>query len=163
MGRDPIDYSGKTFGRLIVGAYLGGGAWECQCACGKVTRALGHNLKAGTTKSCGCLHKDRITTHGLSRTRTRAIWKYMMARCYDPKALGYANYGGRGIKVCERWHKLENFYADMGVPPDNMTLDRIENDGDYEKDNCKWSTWKEQHRNRRNNHLVTAFGRAPSR
>lgn len=159
MTRRLVDRTGMKFGRLTALEHVGAGVWLCECECGKRTRVLGGNLGRGNSKSCGCLFKERITKHGLCGKRIHIIWKYMMSRCYDPAALGYENYGGRGIKVCERWHKVENFHADMGDPPEGLTLDRIKNDKGYEKSNCKWSNWSEQHRNRRNNNLVTAFGK----
>ena len=97
-------------------------------------------------------------THGRSRTLIFFRWQSMMRRCYDPKTEGYSRYGARGIRVCERWHKFEEFYEDMGEPPKGMTLERLDNNGDYCKENCTWASYKTQARNRRDNHLVTWRG-----
>jgi hypothetical protein len=94
------------------------------------------------------------------RTSTRVIWNGMIDRCRNPKCPMYPWYGGRGIKVCERWTTFSSFLTDMGERPDGLSLDRINNDGDYEPGNCRWATSREQHRNRSDNHLVTAFGRS---
>lgn len=89
------------------------------------------------------------TTHGMSKTRTYKSWQRMHQRCYNPNETGYENWGGRGIKVCEQWKEFENFYKDMGDRPINTSLDRINNDGNYEPSNCKWSTRHEQNLNKR--------------
>ena len=92
---------------------------------------------------------SRSTTHGMSKTLIYKVWGQMIQRCENPKVLGYKNWGGRGISVCERWHKFENFYADVGDPPKGLTLDRINNDGNYEPTNWRWATRKEQTNNSR--------------
>jgi hypothetical protein len=89
------------------------------------------------------------TKHGLSRTRAYRSWLGMMARCFDPRNKSYPDYGGRGVTVCERWLRVENFYADMGERPPGMSLDRVDNGGIYERGNCRWATPLEQARNRR--------------
>lgn len=94
-------------------------------------------------------------THGMSDTRVFRIWVGMLARCNNPKRLNFKNYGGRGIRVCDRWTAFENFYADMGAPPDGFELDREDNDGDYEPDNCRWLSVKANSRNRRTNRNLT--------
>jgi len=167
-----INLIGERFGRLVVqtsvgknpnGRYL----WLCLCDCGNFWTVLGHNLRTGHTQSCGCLNNElvlkRITTHGHRKhgltTFVYRCWAHMMQRCYNPNNSQYNNYGGRGIKVCERWlHSFENFYEDMGNCPTGMTLDRKDNDGDYEPENCRWATWEEQENNRRNNHWVEYRG-----
>ena len=102
----------------------------------------------------------RNTTHGLHKTRENAIWREMKQRCSNPKHKKYPQYGGRGIKVCPEWESFERFYADMGPrPSDSHSIDRIDNDGDYELANCRWSTRSEQQRNKRNNRLMTHQGK----
>ena len=98
-------------------------------------------------------------SHGRSKTRAYAIWRSMKIRCYLPTHRGFPSYGGRGIKVCPEWMRFENFYADMSDPPPNLSIERIDNNGNYEPKNCRWATPKEQMRNRRNSRLVTYQGR----
>lgn len=130
--------------------------WVCKCSCGKKSSVTTSNLMRGNTTSCGApVHRG---THQLSNKRIYIIWRYMMSRCYYPTASGYENYGGRGIKVCKRWHNVANFAADVGEPPDKKTLDRIDNDKGYKPGNVRWATWTEQMNNRRDNVHVTAFG-----
>jgi len=135
----------------------------CQCSCGNEAVVQLSNLLSGHTKSCGCLNSElsaerarlRNTTHGMYGTREYNIWNAMVDRCTNEKHHNYGLYGGRGIKVCDRWfNSVENFYTDMGDRPPGMSLDRIDNDGDYEPDNCRWATAKEQSRNKRNNRLI---------
>jgi hypothetical protein len=161
------DWIGRKFGRLTVVALEkipgAGTVVVCECQCGNVTRCKNHNLIRGSTKSCGCLWKEKITTHGMTSSRAYASWKGMRSRCYCPTVREWHNYGGRGIKVCDRWlYSFENFLADMGEPPEGRTLDRVENDGDYEPGNCEWATYEEQLNNTRSNRMVTAFGKTQS-
>lgn len=136
--------------------------WECICVCGTTFNATASNIISGNTRSCGC-HKrkvssDALRTHGLSGTRSHWIWQNMMRRCYDPKNSAYADYGERGIAVCERWHDMRNFYADMGERPKGRSLDRKNNDLGYSPENCRWSTSSEQNSNRRSIRLVVRGG-----
>jgi len=135
----------------------------CQCSCGNEVVVQLSDLLRGHTKSCGCLCSElsaervrlRNTTHGMSDTREYHSWAAMVARCTNEKQLDYGHYGGRGIKVCDRWlNSFEDFYTDMGDRPPSTSLDRIDNDGDYTPDNCRWATWREQSRNRRDNRLI---------
>jgi|SRR6478609_1277620 len=126
-----------------------------ECFCGRkfITRISG--LKNGRTKSCGCTRRDgllkRITRHNMSNSSEYSSWESMKSRCQNPNNIFYYNYGGRGIKTCERWNNFKNFYKDMGKKPDkSYSLERIDVNGDYYLENCKWATRKEQDRNKRN-------------
>ncbi len=145
-----IDLCGKKFGRWTVKARLEASAWDCICDCGTRKRVLGNSLVSGKSTSCGCRTVERCTTHGMEGTATYNAWASMLTRCRNPNNKFYAAYGGRGISVCKRWEKFENFLKDMGEKPRGLALDRFpDNDGDYKKSNCRWTTQKEQIRNRR--------------
>lgn len=119
--------------------------WTVQCDCGVVKDVSGNNLRRGTQKSCGCL----IRTHDLSRSRTYKSWQMMRQRCTNPKFRSYAYCGAKGVSVCERWERFENFVADMGERPDGMSIDRIDPFGNYEPTNCRWATRAQQDANTR--------------
>ncbi|KKM85696.1 hypothetical protein LCGC14_1286380 [marine sediment metagenome] len=164
-----INLIGKKFGKLIVikktdknkwGNYY----WLCKCDCGKEKIIRGNNLKSGVTKSCGCLNIEKIierfTTHGQAKTKTYKSWADMIQRCTNPKHKRYKDYGSRGITVCKRWqNSFVDFLEDMGESPEGCSIDRINNNKGYKKSNCKWSTRKEQMRNKRSNHLETYNGK----
>lgn len=136
--------------------------WLCRCDCGKETHVIGKVLKRGDTKSCGCFANQqrrlRKLTHGLTGTRTHRVWWNIINRCNNPNVKSYKDYGGRGIRVCERWLRLENFVADVGLAPADLEIDRIDNDGNYEPGNCRWVTREVNARTRRSTILVTILG-----
>ncbi|SOY65623.1 conserved hypothetical protein [Cupriavidus phytorum] len=158
-----VDLTGQRFGRLTVIEWGFNGKWLCQCDCGKEHRAQGYKLKTGETKSCGCakadISREKATRHGMADSRVHRSWMSMRQRCENPSDGAYGRYGGRGIKVCERWSAFENFLADMGPMPDDCTLDRIDVNGDYEPSNCRWATYREQARNQRTNRKITHAGK----
>ena len=110
---------------------------------------MASNLRSGKQRSCGCYREEIRRTHGKSNSSIYRRWNAMLMRCQDPKHQSFGHYGGRGIKVCERWQKFDDFYADVGDPPAGMTLDRVDNDRGYSPDNVRWATPKEQMANRR--------------
>jgi len=168
------DLTGQRFGRLVVLYDTGERknrkvVWHCKCDCGSEVDVIGSDLTSGCTTSCGCYNRERSaeanTTHGMSRREeTRPVyqtWRDMLQRCENPNDKRYKDYGGRGITVCPEWHDVKVFinWALASGWGKGLTLDRINNDGNYEPSNCRWATWKVQQRNKRNNHLITFNGK----
>ena len=132
--------------------------WFCECDCGKTTTVRAHNLISGHTKSCGCFRKDKVKstriTHGMCNHPLYTVHRNMMNRCYNPNNIAFPNYGARGIRVCERWKKFENFVGDMlSKWKPELTIDRIDVDGNYEPSNCRWATREIQQQNQRTTKL----------
>lgn len=159
------DIAGQRFGRLLVVAFSHinedrKAVWDCVCDCGNSCQVEGRNLRRGKTESCGCyrteLNHARNKTHGLTYHPLSRTYRAMVDRCYNPTTDSYPHYGGRGITVCQRWlESISNFVADMGERPPATTLDRIDPDGPYCPENCRWATINEQANNKKRNHTLT--------
>ena len=157
-----IDLVGSRFGSLVVQAYCGSSRWKCVCDCGAVKNVLGHHLRAGATKSCGCKQQDAAslasTKHGHAgkiQSPEYRVWAAMLRRCTNPNSSDYPRYGGRGVSVCEEWKSFERFLSDMGARPSSRhQIDRIDNSGNYELGNCRWATPSENSQNRRGNRVI---------
>lgn len=165
------DITGQKFGRLTVmydtNNRKGGKViWHCKCDCGNEIEVVGKHLRLGLTQSCGCLRIDKPnhTTHGMSKTPIYRKWSMMKTRCNNPKRDHYQWYGGKGIKICKEWHKFENFYSwamENGYR-DDLTIERIDINKDYEPSNCKWIPLKYQAYNKTNTHWITFNGKTQS-
>ena len=147
---------GSRFGRLTVinpkSNKTKRGRWQhlCSCECGAIKNVLYASLSSGVTKSCGCLSKDKATTHGLSRTPGYKSWLSMLRRCNNPKSANYVYYGAAGIRVEDpRWLDVRNFFEDMGIRPEGTSLDRIDGSKGYSKNNCRWANYSTQNLNRK--------------
>lgn len=156
------DLAGRKFGQWTVLRYAGkqkkAHQWLCECKCGTISKVSGANLGRASL-SCGCLKHKRAAAkkqiHGVRRDAEYEAWSLMLARCVNTKRRDYCFYGGRGIRVCERWrYSFDTFYADMGPKPSTRSLDRINHDGDFEEANCRWVTAKQRQRNRRRRMLA---------
>ena len=173
--RKCIDLTGQKFGRLTVieraNNYVSPkgqqtAQWLCKCECGNLIVVRGDSLRTGNNLSCGCLGKEHrtasLTTHGHCNDRLYDIWQNMKDRCYNSHSERYRDYGGRGVVVCPEWlNGFEAFYnwAILNGYKDNLTLDRIDTNGNYEPSNCRWATYKEQANNTRRNILLTYNGK----
>lgn len=167
---------GMRFGRLVVTKFVGyrehqhsvrRSLWECVCDCGKAHITTAKMLRSGSPSSCGCLQRDAASktakTHGMSRTKIYKVWTSMRLRCSNPNDQGWHRYGARGITVCKEWDEsFDKFYKDMGDAPDGHSVDRIDNDGPYSKDNCRWATKSEQGDNTRVTRRITHLGKTQS-
>jgi len=169
-----INLAGRRFGRLVVLHDTGERknrevVWHCLCDCGNEVNVVGHDLTSGRTTSCGCYKRERVaeanTVHGMAQRGKQHpmynTWARMIQRCENPNDKPYKYYGGRGITVCEEWHNSAIFidWALANGWQKGLTLDRIDNDGNYEPSNCHWVTRKEQARNRRSNRRITFNGK----
>ena len=163
---------GKKFGRLTVVSLVESDVgtkiptkWLCKCDCGNTIKALGYNLNNGNTKSCGCLRKEfaknKKYIHGCTKTRLHTTWSHMKQRCENTNDKAFKHYGGRGIKICDEWHDFACFrdWALVNGYSDDLTIDRIDVNGNYEPSNCRWVTLKEQQTNKRNNAFIIFDGK----
>ena len=169
----PLQLIGKRFGLLSVVAQApsaeGATRWICVCVCGSRREysrqtLMSTPLRAG--RSCGCVSAAmagaRLRRHGPTNTPEWRTWSSMFTRCYNARSVGYRYWGGRGVKVCSRWHTFENFLADMGRRPAGTSLDRINNDGNYSSRNCRWATTYQQAQNKRDTRFIEWSGKRRS-
>lgn len=162
MNSELVDMTGRRFSRLLVLGSAGPGKkghlWNCICDCGATRVANGCSLRLGQIRSCGCINREAVTKHGLTDTPEYIAWKGMMRRC---ACKTNKLYGGRGIRVCNRWKDFRAFLADMGhKPTPGHSLDRINGNGHYEPENCRWATRIEQNNNTLRNRVITIEGRS---
>ncbi len=164
-----IDISGKRFGRLLVidrAEPASPPTWNCVCDCGVQLVVSGNSLRSSNARSCGCLHRELVTTHGRSMASSNPapeyrVWTSIKSRCHNPSAANFYKYGGRGISVCDKWrNSFEAFFGDMGERPSSAhSIDRFPDaNGNYEPGNCRWATAIEQNNNRSNNRFIEIDG-----
>lgn len=160
-----IDRTGQRFGRLTAIEYLGSAKWLCRCDCGQMKVVATRHLVSGKTKSCGCFRrefsKNKATTHNGSKTRLYVIWRNMIARCSKTYHSEYVRYGAKGIKVCKEWQDFSVFreWAISNGYEDNLSIDRINPNGNYEPSNCRWADEITQANNKRNNVILEYQGK----
>jgi len=161
------ELTGKRFGRWTVLKFSHRNKawvtfWDCVCECGINRVVNGNNLRYGVTKSCGCYQREiapiLCLTHGKSKQTEHRIWASMLTRCRNSKSWAFKRYGGRGIKDCRKWKRFSGFYDDMGERPKGMFLDRINNNGNYCKKNCRWVNAKTQANNKSNSVRIRFLG-----
>lgn len=163
-----IDLAGHRFGNLLVVEQVARAPikWKCICDCGSEKIVTSAALTKGQTRSCGCFRRKVLATsgvkHGMHGTGAWLSWSDMIKRCTNPRADAYKHYGGRGIKVCERWLEFANFYADMGARPQGMSIERRDVDGNYEPSNCEWMPLSDQANNKRRTVRVVLGGKEMS-
>lgn len=163
------DLTGRKFGRWLVigiGHRIKNGekwliGWRCKCECGNEKVVTGGALRSGHSKSCGCFMRNGGSALGYSKPMTKEYkaWASIQERCYNPKNKRFKDYGGRGVVLCDRWRDFRNFLIDMGHAPPGFQLERTDNDGNYEKSNCKWASRVEQGNNKRNNRRIEFDGK----
>ena len=159
------DIIGKTYGNLKILKVLkerkgGKKIVECLCSCGKTKSIILANIRNGKSISCGCERIKSIAKHFMTNSKEYNAWFAMKQRCDYPNSILYHRYGGRGISYQEDWDRFENFFSDMGLAPSkNHSLDRIDNNGNYTKENCRWATREQQDYNKSTNVFITAFGK----
>lgn len=173
MSHNFVDLMGQTFGRLTVveraeNNKQGKARWRCVCECGGTKTVVGTDLTWGKTRSCGCLQKQTVaklgkmsSTHNETKTRLYILWGAMKERCYTPSCTAYRTYGAKGIRVCKEWLESYEAFRNWALShgyTDNLTLDRIDFNGDYCPENCRWVTMKEQQNNKRSNRFIEYQG-----
>ena len=158
-----IDLTGQRFGRWLVLAetdrrICGNVGWLCKCDCGTIKTVSALGLRSGGSTSCGCYNREITTKHGMGRTRLHGIWCKMRDRCQNPHSASADRYFDRGIKICDEWANSFEAFRDWALAngySDELSIDRIDNNGNYEPSNCRWATLTEQGRNKRNNVMLT--------